>query len=242
MYVYKINHFILKLKKLEDLVLRTKLSDRKLPNYSKGEELFNMISHIVGGVFGIIVLILCVIVSSKNNNVYGIVASVIYGVAMIILYTMSSIYHGLKDGTAKRVFQVLDHCTIYILIAGSYTPIALSSIRVINPALGWTIFGLEWGLAIIAIIFTAIDLKKYNVFSMISYIGMGWVVILFYRQTRLALTPSGFKYILLGGVFYMIGVVLYGVGKKKKYAHNVFHVFVLLGSITQFFGILLYGL
>lgn len=115
--------------------MRTKLADRKLPNYTKGEEIFNMVSHIVGAVAGIVVLVLCVIAAALNHNPYGVVGSVIYGVTMIMLYTMSSIYHGLRPGMAKKVFQVIDHCTIYLLIAGTYTPIALSAIRAVNPVL-----------------------------------------------------------------------------------------------------------
>ncbi len=118
-----------------------------------------MVSHIVGGAIGVVVLVLCVIVAAVHGNVYGVVSSAIYGSSMILLYTISSIYHGLKSGTAKKVFQVLDHCTIYILIAGTYTPILLSAMRVVNPAVAWTIFGIEWGLTLFAITLTAIDLK-----------------------------------------------------------------------------------
>lgn len=222
--------------------MRTKLSDRKLPNYSKGEEIFNMVSHIVGGAAGIVVLVLCVIVSAIHDNVYGIVASAIYGAMMILLYTMSSIYHGLTHVTAKKVFQVLDHCTIYLLIAGTYTPITLSALRLVNPPLALTLFGMEWGLAAIAITFTAIDLKKYGIFSMICYITMGWGIIVFYKQAIQALGQQGFLLLLVGGIFYTIGAILYGLGKKRKYMHNIFHVFVLVGSIIQFFSIILFAL
>ena len=223
-------------------MFRTKLSDRKLPSYSRGEELFNMISHIVGGGLGVAILISCIIVSTYNDNVYGIVSSIIYGLSMILLYCMSSIYHGLKNGTAKKVFQVLDHCSIYLLIAGTYTPIALCAIREVNPTLGFSIFGVEWGLAVLAVTLTAIDLKKFNLFSMTCYIAMGLVVIFFYKQAILALTGTGFFLVLLGGIFYLIGAVLYGIGKKKVYVHNVFHIFVLLGSTTHFFAIIFYAL
>lgn len=222
--------------------MRTKLIDRKLPNYTKGEEIFNMVSHIVGGAIGIAVLTLCVIVASKNKNVYGIVTSAIYGVSMILLYTMSSIYHGLRDGMAKRVFQVLDHCTIYILIAGTYTPIALSAIRVVNPLAGWLIFGIEWGLTAFAVTLTAIDLKKYGIFSMICYIAMGWAVIFIYKITIEAMTINGFLLLLVGGILYTVGSILYGLGRRKKYMHNIFHVFVILGSVFHFFAIIYYAI
>ncbi len=222
--------------------MRTKLADRKLPNYSKGEELFNMVSHIVGGALGIVVLVLCVIKSAYNENVYGIVSSAIYGSTMIMLYTMSSLYHGLRHETSKKVFQVLDHCAIYFLIAGTYMPITLSAVREINAPLGWTLFGIEWALAALATTLTAIDIKKYEVFSMICYICMGWLILGFANVALEALTLNGFLFMLAGGILYTLGAVLYGIGKKRKYAHNIFHVFVFAGSLTQFFGILFYAL
>ena len=144
---------------------RTALKDRVLPNYTRGEELSNMITHIVGGVLGVIYLILCVIVAALNKNTYGIVGSSIYGVSVIILFTMSSIYHGLKPGLAKKVFQVIDHCTIYIMIAGTYTPIVLSGMRPISPAEAWLLFGIVWTVTAIAMVFTAIDHNKFKIFS-----------------------------------------------------------------------------
>lgn len=222
--------------------MRTKLADRKLPNYTRGEEIFNMVSHIVGAAVGVAVLVLCVIVSAKNNNVYGVIASAIYGATMIMLYTMSSIYHGLKNGTAKKVFQVIDHCTIYLLIAGTYTPIALSAIRSVSPTMGWILFGVEWGFAALAITLTAIDLEKFGIFSMICYIGMGWSIIVIYKYALQALTLPGFVLLFIGGVFYTIGAILYGLGSRRKYMHNIFHVFVILGSVMQFFSIIIYAL
>lgn len=157
---------------------RTKLRDRILPKYTKGEEIFNMTSHIVGGVLGVVALVLCIVFASINGNVYGIVSGSIYGATMIILYTMSSIYHGLNPKRkAKKVFQILDHCSIYLLIAGSYTPFALCTFREYDTALGWTIFGIIWFMAILGIILNSIDIKKFKVFSMICYLVMGWCII-----------------------------------------------------------------
>ncbi len=222
--------------------MSTRFIDRKLPDYTKGEELFNMISHIVGAAFGLFALIICVAISGYHRDIIGIVASSIYGISMILLYTMSSIYHGLTHPFAKRLFQVFDHCAIYFLIAGTYTPVALVAIRPNYPSWGWLIFGLQWGLAAIATALTAIDLKRFKVISMICYIFMGWMIILFYPIILPSLGQSGFVYMLVGGILYTIGAVLYGIGKRKRYMHNVFHVFVLLGSIVQFFGIILYVL
>jgi len=213
-----------------------------LPNYSRGEEIFNMVSHIVGGSIGIAITAICIVVAAKAHNVYGIVASAVYGATIITLYSISSIYHGLISLRAKKIFQVLDHCAIYLLIAGTYTPISLSAIRRVNPTFGWTVFGVQWGLAVLAITLTAIDLRKYQIFSMAAYIIMGWSVVVISRQVVQALSMKGFLLLLTGGVFYTIGAVIYGIGKKKKYMHNVFHIFVILGSIFHFCSILFFAL
>ena len=161
---------------------RTRLSDRQLPDYTRGEEQMNMITHILGGVISIVALTLCVIRSALHHNVFGIVTSAVYGASMIAMFTFSSVYHGLKPNMGKKVMQVIDHCTIYFLIAGTYTVVVLSALRPVYPALGWGLFAFEWTLALIAAAFTAIDLKKYEIFSMICYIGMGWAVLPFLPQ------------------------------------------------------------
>ena len=221
---------------------RTKLSDRPLPNYTKGEEIMNMVTHIVGGALGIAALVLCILRAAANQNTYGIIGSAIYGSSMILLYTMSSVYHGLRPCTGKKVMQIIDHCTIYFLIAGSYTPIALSAIRPVYPALGWGMFIFEWVLTAVAVTLTAIDLKKYNVFSMICYIGMGWAILPFMKQACLVLTMPGFLFLLFGGIAYTVGAILYGIGSKKRWFHSVFHIFVFLGSFLQCISILFYAL
>ncbi len=222
--------------------MRTKLMDRRLPDYSRGEEIFNMVSHIVGGAFGIVALVLCVIVAATHHNSIGVVSAAVYGTSLVLLYTMSSIYHGLTNEMAKKVFQVLDHCTIYILIAGTYTPIALSALRAVDAPLAWTLFGIEWGLAVLAITLTAIDIKKYQVFSLTCYIVMGWGIAVVYQQALAALTVPGFMLLLIGGICYTIGAVLYGIGKKRKFVHSVFHLFVFFGSFFQFLAIIFYAI
>lgn len=221
---------------------RTKLENRQLPTYSHGEEVMNMVTHIVGGVLGIAALGLCLHRTVPGGSAIAIVSAIVYGVCMITLYTMSSVYHGLKPGMAKKVMQVIDHCTIYLLIAGSYTPVALVAIRSVSPVIGWGLFLFEWALAIIAVVLTAIDLKKYNVFSMICYIGMGWAVLPFLKLTLVALTKPGFLFLLFGGITYTVGAILYGIGSKKKWFHCVFHIFVVLGSLLQLISIGLYAL
>lgn len=190
---------------------RTKLKDRILPKYSKGEEIFNMTSHIVGGALGIVALILCVVFAAIHHNGYGVVSGAIYGVTMILLYTMSSIYHGLKpERFSKKVFQVLDHCSIFLLIAGSYTPFCLCTFREYNTALGWTIFGIIWAIAILGIVLNSIDIKKYKVFSMICYLGMGWCIIFTANLFPKLLGVGGTVFLVAGGIIYSLGAILYG--------------------------------
>ena len=221
---------------------RTKLSDRQLPDYSRGEEIMNMITHIVGGAVGIVALTLCVIRAALHNNIWGVVTSAIYGTSMITMFTISSVYHGLRPNLGKKVMQVLDHCTIYFLIAGTYTVIVLSAIRPVYPILGWGLFAFEWAMVALAATFTAIDHHRYGVFSMICYIGMGWAVIPFWRQTMEVMTAPGFWLLLCGGIAYTIGSVLYGLGRTRKWMHSVFHIFVDLGALLQFLSIVLYAL
>lgn len=221
---------------------RTKLADRVLPDYSQAEELTNMITHIVGAAVGLAALVACILRAALRGNGMGIVSCAIYGTACVALFTISSVYHGLKPSMGKKVMQVVDHCAIYFLIAGTYTPVALSALRPVYPGLGWGLFGFQWGLALAACVLTAIDLKKYNAFSMCCYIGMGWAVLPFWRQTRAVMGSAGFALLLAGGIAYTIGSVLYGLGSKRRWMHSVFHVFVVLGAAFQAAAVLLYAI
>ena len=211
-----------------------------LPDYTRGEEITNMVTHIVGGVFALAAIPLLVITAAMHHNPWAVVSGAIYGATLLIMFTVSSIYHGLKPGKAKRVMRVIDHCDIYFLIAGTYTPILLTAIRPNNPAVAWSVFGVEWALTAIAVTLNAIDLKRFEKISMACYIGMGWCIIVLMRPTVEALTMNGFLLLLFGGISYTIGAVMYGVGKRVRYMHSVFHVFVLIGSVLQFFAILFY--
>lgn len=220
---------------------RTKLSNRVLPKYTKGEEIFNMTSHIAGVALGVTALTLCVIMSIKHKNIYGIVGSAIYGFTLILLYSFSSIYHGLKPNTtAKKIFQILDHCSIFILIAGTYTPIALCTIRNVNTNDAWWLFGFICGSTIIGIILNAIDLQSTKVFSMLCYLLMGWCIVFKFSLLMNGMVTEGISLLVAGGLAYTIGTVFYVFGKKKKYFHSIFHIFILLGSLLQFFCILFY--
>ena len=222
---------------------RTKLKNRVLPTYTKGEEIFNMVTHIIGASLGIISIPLCVLKAVFDSDAYGIVSGAIFGFTMVVLYCMSSIYHGLNPKlTAKKVFQIIDHCTIFILIAGTYTPFCLCTLRSFNQAIGWTIFGLIWGCAALGSTLNAIDLKKYKTFSMICYIAMGWCIISVIKPTVQALTVPGALWLLAGGIFYTLGAVLYAIGAKKKYFHSIFHIFCVLGSVSHIICIIFYVL
>lgn len=216
---------------------RIKLCDRILPKYSPGEERLNAISHGIGIFMGLLVLILC---TSKSGTTSTRIGSILYGVCMIAVYTISTIYHALPPRTAKKVFQILDHCTIYLLIAGTYTPILLGAFVAQAPAVGWTLLVLQWAVAVFAIVLNAIDLKKFRPFSYTAYIVMGWAIIFVAPTAMELISRPGLLYLLLGGISYTVGAILFGIGSKLPWFHGVFHIFVLLGSFLQFLSIYLY--
>ena len=219
---------------------RTPLRQRQLPDYTKGEEIFNMVSHIVGAAFGILVLVWCVVQSAIRGNGWGIASGIVYGISVILLYPMSCIYHGLRPNMGKKVMQVLDHCTIYYLIAGTYTPVLLCGLRPQYPGWAWTLFGIVWGCAAAATVFTAIDLKKYSKFSMICYLAMGWCVVIALKPTIASVHPAALLWILAGGIVYTVGAVLYGLGRKRRWMHSIFHLCCVVGTVFQFIGIIVY--
>ena len=209
----------------------------EIPRYTLGEEITNAILHGIGALLSIAALVLWVVFSAIHHNPYAVVSSCIYGSTLIILYTMSCLYHSFKVNNAKRVFRIIDHCSIYLLIAGTYTPYTLVTLHGVT---GWVTFGIIWACAILGIALNSIDLKKYKVISFLLYLGMGWEIIFSYNKLAAALDKGGLYLLLAGGVIYTVGAIFYGIGKKYKYMHSVFHFFVLAGSILHFFSILLY--
>lgn len=211
-----------------------------VPKYTLGEEIVNSISHGFGIILGIVALVLTIVFSAKNNNTIGIVSSCIYGSTMIIMYTISCLYHALSPKLkAKKVFRVIDHCDIYLFIAGCYTPYCLS---LIGGVTGWVIFAIIWACAVIGVLLNAIDLEKFIIPSVLMYLVMGWMIIFSYDSVATLLPTPGLVLLIAGGISYTVGAILYAIGSKKKYFHSVFHFFVLLGSILQFFSILLYAI
>ncbi|MDY3862308.1 MAG: hemolysin III family protein [Ruminococcus sp.] len=210
--------------------MKNKLTNR----YTLGEEIFNSVSHGVGSVLAIGGTVVLIVVSAIFSDVWAVVSSAIYGASLIILYTMSTLYHAIANEKAKKFFRIMDHNTIFFLIAGTYTPITLAILR---GTLGWILFGVVWGAAIIGIVLNSIDLEKFSKPSVVCYIAMGWVVI-FAIKPLIAQTSEFFLlFLILGGVFYTLGVIFYAI-KKIKYFHSVWHLFTVAGSAFHFFAIL----
>lgn len=209
----------------------------KLPKYTLGEELMSSISHGIGALLSVTALVLCIVFAVIGDNALGVVSGIVYGITLIVLYTCSCIYHALKPNRAKKVFRILDHCSIFLLIAGSYTPFLLITIGGVK---GIIMLIIMWLSAILGIVINSINLEKFKKISMILYLVMGWMIIFSIKQIFQTLPTLGFVFLLLGGVVYTVGAIVYGVGKKIKYLHSVWHFFVLGGSVFQFFTILLY--
>lgn len=210
-----------------------------IPKYTLGEELISSISHGVGAGLGVAALCLCVRTAMASNDVWGVVSSWIFGFSLIILYSMSCIYHGLKPNKAKRLMRIMDHCTIFLLIAGTYTPFTLVALR---GKVGWTIFGIIWGAAIIGIVLNAIDMEKFKAVSMVCYLAMGWAIVFAFGDLQRAVAEGGIKLLVAGGIAYTVGAIVYGIGSKVKYMHSIWHFFVLAGSILHFLCIYMYVL
>ncbi len=205
--------------------------------YAKGEEIFCAISHGLGALFGIGALCLMLFYTIGSGNPTAVVAGAIYGISLIFLYTMSTLSHALTDPMAKRVFRILDHATIYLLIAGTYTPISLITLK--GP-LGWTIFILQWVIAAAGIVFNSVALNRSKRFSLWAYILMGWCIIFAVYPLLTHMAPAGFLYLAVGGLFYTAGILFYRM--KGVYAHGILHLFVLVGSVLQFVSVYQYVL
>jgi channel protein, hemolysin III family len=217
--------------------------DRSLPDYTRNEERFHSISHIVGCVFGIFVLVICAYKSLTHDNHVGVVTSIIYGICMISLYAVSGIYHGLHSTRSiKKLFRTLDHCSIFLLIAGTYTPIALCAMRIQNAALGWGILAVIWIVAILGISLNAIDIKKFQIFSLLCYLIMGWGILIFAKPLYSAVGGVGVALLVAGGISYSIGAVIYAALKRVRYSHSIFHILCLAGSVLHFLCIYCYVL
>lgn len=219
---------------------RTVLDDRNLPGYTRGEEIFNMTSHIVGGALACVALILCTVFSILHKNIPGLIGGMIYGIMMIFVYTMSSVYHGLKEVRAKKVLQILDHCSIYAMITGTYMPILLTGVYAYSKKLFIIQMIIVFVGTAVGVTFTAIDFHRYAVIATGGYFIVGWSVIFAYRQIVNAFSSEFMLWLLAGGIVYTLGMIFFTIGIKKRYFHSIFHLFIIAGSILQFIGIFKY--
>ncbi len=203
--------------------------------YSQREEIANAVSHGIGALLSIAALVILIVQAAVHGSVWHVVSFTIFGASLVILYTCSTLLHSLR-GKAKDVFEILDHSAIYILIAGTYTPFLLVTLR--GP-LGWTLFGIVWGLALVGIVFKAYFVKKFIVLSTLFYIGMGWMIILAFPSLLKLLPMGGIVWLVIGGLLYTVGSVFY-VWRKVPYHHAIWHAFVIGGSVSHFFAVVLY--
>jgi len=209
-----------------------------MQHYSPLEERTNVISHAVGFILGIVGLVLMVVRASLYGNAWHIVGVSIFGASLVCLYAASTIYHSSKDPKIRARLRVVDHATIYVLIAGTYTPFTLITL---NGWVGWVIFGITWGMALTGIILKLFFTGRYNLLSTLMYVFMGWIVIFAIKPLINNLSADGLFWLMAGGVAYTVGAILYGI-KKIRFNHAIFHLFVLLGSLCHFLCVYWYVL
>lgn len=213
--------------------------DTSLKRYSKGEEIFNSVTHGVGALLAVIGTVIMIMLSALNGTTLGLVTSLIYGISLIILYTMSTVYHAIPFPKVKKVLRIFDHTSIFLLIAGTYTPYCLIALN--GNRSGIYVAVAVWACAIIGIILNAIDLKKTEKIGIVLYVIMGWSIIMVVKDVVDALAVPGFWLLLLGGISYTVGIIFYAM-KKKKFMHSIWHLFVLTGSVLHYLSIVLYVL
>lgn len=199
-------------------------------------ERFNSISHLIGAVAALAGLVVAVVVAARQGDPWKIVSFSIYGTTLFLLYTISTLYHSLR-GRAKRFFHKLDHYSIYFLIAGTYTPFTLVTLR---GGWGWTIFGIIWSLVVLGVVLESLPQKGNRVLSLVVYVLMGWLVLVALKPLLQALPGAGFAWLLAGGLFYTGGLVFYVFDEKVRHFHGIWHLFVLAGSVSHYVTILFF--
>jgi hemolysin III len=197
------------------------------------EEIINSITHGIGALLSIIALIALILLAGKLDDIWYMVSFSIYGCTLIILYLSSTLYHSFSNPKIKNLFARFDHVSIFLLIAGTYTPILLTSIRGIW---GWTLFGIIWGLALVGAVIRSIYLHRFRKLMVAVYLGMGWMFVLAGKQIFLSLPSTSIIFLVLGGIAYSVGVIFY-MWRNLPYSHGIWHLFVLAGSVLHFFAI-----
>lgn len=203
--------------------------------YTLGEEIFSAITHGVGALFAVAAMIIGIVLSAWGGDAQSVLAAALYGSSLVVLYSMSTLYHAITHKKAKRVLRICDHCGIFLLIAGTYAPYTLITLR---GATGYWLFGAIWGTAIVGIVLNAVNLKRFEKLSLVLYILMGWAAMAAIKPLYVALPPAGFWLLIAGGIVYTLGIVFYV--KRWKYAHSIWHLFVLGGSVLHFLSIILF--
>ena len=209
-----------------------KTTNIKLPKYSILEEILNSISHGIGFIFSAAAFILLIL--KHQNNLKNIVVMGIYSFTLMFLYLSSTLYHSIPPPKVKNILRKFDHCSIFLLIAGTYTPICSV---LINNFFSYIVLAIVWAAALIGIILNIISVNKFEKFSLVCYIAMGWSIVLIAKPAWQNLNSFQLKWLILGGVFYTVGAIFYVLGKKEKYIHSVWHIFVLIGSLCHFITI-----
>ncbi|MCY8230655.1 PAQR family membrane homeostasis protein TrhA [Priestia endophytica] len=206
--------------------------------FSRGEEIANAITHGIGTILSIVGLTLLIVFSVQFGDIWHIVSFTVYGTTMLLLYTSSTLVHSFPHGRVKDLFEIFDHSSIYLFIAGTYTPFLFV---IIQGTVGWTLFGVVWGLAVAGIVFKIFFVKRFVLVSTLLYIAMGWLIVLAWDPLASSLAGPGLNLLVVGGVLYTIGSIFY-VWRGFPYHHAIWHIFVLGGTITHYLAILLYVL
>lgn len=204
--------------------------------YSRKEEVANAITHGIGTVLSVVALVLLIVFASLKGTAWHVVSFSIYGTTMLLLYLNSTLVHSLREGKAKDLFEFFDHSSIYLFIAGTYTPFLLVAIR---GTLGWSLFGIIWGIAVFGVFFKAFFVKKFLFMSTIFYIAMGWLIVIAWNPLSVAVADGGMILLMAGGLLYTLGTVFY-VWRGFPFHHAIWHLFVLAGSVTHFFAVIIY--
>ena len=212
--------------------------NKNKPSYTLAEELINSISHGTGALAAAGGMAVLIVFSALKGDIWSVVSSIIYGITMILLYTFSALYHSFQLPKVKHILRIFDHCSIFLLIAGTYTPFTLITLRQYDPKIGWILFAVVWIAAIVGVVLNSVSLDKFKVFSMICYVAMGWVVVFAIKPLLASLEIGGLLLLLGGGLAYTFGIIFYAT--RKKYMHSIWHFFVLLGSVLHYLAVLFY--